>query len=202
MPERTFTVPETDSRVSGRASEHCAEPLPPPPWAAVLDRFYRKRGERVPPLRRLMGEEMPSPYRELLVHSKDMTPTLESFYGQPLGLTVVTRDLDNGDYMREVVLTAGARPVEYGAIRILLDHFPPATRDVVLRERRPLGGILQDAGLPHVGWPQAFFKTQADAHMKDLLCLAEPCDLYGRRNVLLDGSRRLLAEVIEILSPV
>jgi hypothetical protein len=26
--------------------------------------------------------------------------------------------------------------------------------------------------------------------------------LYGRRNVLLDGSRRLLAEVIEVLAPV
>ena len=25
--------------------------------------------------------------------------------------------------------------------------------------------------------------------------------LYGRRNVLLDGSRRLLAEVIEVLAP-
>jgi hypothetical protein len=35
-----------------------------------------------------------------------------------------------------------------------------------------------------------------------VLGLSEPSDLYGRRNVLLEGSRRLLAEVIEILAPV
>jgi hypothetical protein len=31
--------------------------------------------------------------------------------------------------------------------------------------------------------------------------MRHPGFLYGRRNVLLDGSRRLLAEVIEVLAP-
>ena len=34
------------------------------------------------------------------------------------------------------------------------------------------------------------------------LACGAPGFLYGRRNVLLDGSRRLLAEVIEVLAPV
>jgi hypothetical protein len=38
--------------------------------------------------------------------------------------------------------------------------------------------------------------------MASMLKLECPWPLYGRRNVLLDGNRRLLAEVLEVLAPV
>jgi hypothetical protein len=53
-----------------------------------------------------------------------------------------------------------------------------------------------------VSWPQAFFRVEADPHMVRVLRLSQPGSLYGRRNVLLDGSRRLLADVLEVLAPV
>jgi hypothetical protein len=71
----------------------------------------------------------------------------------------------------------------------------------VLEEQRPLGNILQSEAIPHLSWPQAFFSVQSDARMKTVLNLREPARLYGRRNVLVDISRRLLAEVIEVLAP-
>jgi chorismate-pyruvate lyase len=119
-------------------------------------------------------------------------------------LSALTREQRDYTYLREVVLkTAGdARPVEYGVIRISLDHLPQAARNWVLEEQRPLGNILQSEGIPHLSWPQAFFGVASDSHLSHVLYLSEPCTLYGRRNVLLDGSRRLLAEVIEILAPV
>jgi hypothetical protein len=72
----------------------------------------------------------------------------------------------------------------------------------VLEEQRPLGSILQSEGIPHISWPQAFFRVESDPHTAAVLGRRQPCDLYGRRNVLLDRTRRLLAEVIEILAPV
>jgi hypothetical protein len=98
-------------------------------------------------------------------------------------------------------LGSDGRPVEYGVIRIFLTGLPPAAAARVLEETRPLGNILQAEAVPHLSWPQAFFFVEADAHMATLLDVPRPCDLYGRRNVLLDSSRRLLAEVIEILAP-
>ena len=147
---------------------------------------------------------MPEPYKSLLVHSSDMTPTLESFYRQPMRLTVLTREQHDYSYLREVVLKSAAdsRPVEYGVIRICLNHLPPPASLRVLEEQRPLGNILQSESIAHLSWPQAFFSVQSDSHLGHVLYLAEPSRLYGRRNVLLDGSRRLLAEVIEILAPV
>jgi hypothetical protein len=182
--------------------------LPPaihlPSWAVLLERFYSRAGLPPPRLDPLKAEEVPPPYQALLVHSSDMTPTLEGFYQQPLGLTVLSRELQSDSYLREVLLRIepGKKPVAYGVIRICLDHFPVAARQRILEEQRPLGNILQTEAIGHLSWPQAFFRAEPDAHMTALLRLEQRRDVYGRRNVLLDGSRRLLAEVIEILAPV
>jgi chorismate-pyruvate lyase len=179
------------------------QPKRSPPWAALLERFYTRARRSPPVLRELKPSAVPQPYHHLLVHSSDMTPRLEGFYRQPLGLTVLSREVNTGDYLREVILWFAdeARPVEYGVIRICLDQLPPEARRRVLEEQRPLGNILQQEGIPHLSWPQAFFRVKSDAHVNAVLRLPRPCMLYGRRNVLLDGSRRLLAEVIEVLAP-
>jgi chorismate-pyruvate lyase len=175
-----------------------------PSWAVLLQRFYARMGMPLPRIEQLKGVEVPEPYRKLLVHSSDMTPTLEDFYRLPLGLTVLSREIASEEYLREVVLklAGGGPPVSYGVIRICLGHLPAPARERVLQEQRPMGNILRSEGIPHISWPQAFFRAQSDAHTSVVLGLRASCDLYGRRNVLLDGSRRLLAEVIEILAPV
>jgi hypothetical protein len=186
------------SAVAGRRR---ARPLPP--WAALLQRFYEPAGLAVPVLEELKGPEVPQPYRALLVHSSDMTSTLASFYGETPRLRVLTRERRNDSYKREVILwvTEGARPIEYGVIRIHLDRLPPAARQMVLQEERPLGDILNGEAIAYLSWPQAFFRLKSDAHAGAALGLRHPGFLYGRRNVLLDGSRHLLAEVIEVLAP-
>jgi chorismate-pyruvate lyase len=183
------------------SSDRRARPMPS--WAALLQRFYEPTGLSVPPLEELKGADVPPPYQSLLVHSWDMTPTLARFYGQPLRLRVFGRERDHNLYKREVILwlTEDGRPVEYGVIRIHLDRLPPTAQRLVLQEERPLGDILQGESIPHLSWPQAFFRLKADAHTGAALSLSRPSHLYGRRNVLLDGSRHLLAEVIEVLAP-
>src|SRR6266851_2067752 len=59
-------------------------------WAALLERFYSRAGLTLPALERLSDDEVPQPYKALLVHSLDMTPTLEKFYRQPIDLTVLS----------------------------------------------------------------------------------------------------------------
>lgn len=176
---------------------------PLPSWAALLQRFYEPTGLSVPPLQELKVAQLPQPYRNLLVHSSDMTSTLAGYYGQKPRLRVLSRESQKDSYKREVVLWVSKeeRPVEYGIIRIHLDRLPPGGRRLVLQEERPLGDILNGEGIPYLSWPQAFFRLRADPHTGTALGLHRPSLLYGRRNVLLDGSRRLIAEVIEVLAP-
>ena len=179
------------------------EPIEVPPWASLFGLFYSRAGIPFPRLTRLKGSQLPQPYRSLLAHSRDMTPTLEQYYRRTLGITVIGRVLEGNAYLREVTLNLDGenRPIAYGAIRIFMDHFPPHAQEMIREEHCPLGKILELEEIPHVGWPQAFFRVAPDAHMASMLQLKAPRKLYGRRNVLLDGDRRLLAEVLEVLAP-
>lgn len=184
--------------------------MPTPPqtrpvrgWASLLGFFYAQAGRPLIPLERLSGELVPQPYHDLLVHNRDMTPTLEKHYDERLRLRLICREQQEDAYLREVALELAEshRPVEYGAIRVFLQQFPENARRMILEERRPLGAILQSEAIAHVGWPQAFFRAQSDSRMESILRLPSPRTLYGRRNLLLNGERQVLAEVIEVLAP-
>jgi hypothetical protein len=172
-------------------------------WAALLAHFYAQAGCPLFPLERMLGSALPEPYRRLLAHDNDMTPTLERFYGRRIRLRLLRRELEENAYLREVALDLvdASRSVEYGVIRVFLHRFPERARQFILEEQRPLGEILQSEAIAHIGWPQAFFRAEADARMGAILRLRGPGALYGRRNLLLDGHRQVLAEVIEVLAP-
>ncbi len=191
------------SRPVASAPAHAVTGNTRPAWTALLDRCYESAGYAAPQVERLRPEQVPEPYNSLLVHSSDMTPTLERFYGQPPGLKVLGREQQGETYYREVLLTMPAlgRAVLHGVIRICLNQFPPVARRRVLEEQDPLGSILLSEGIPHIGWPHDFFRLEANAYECALLDVPETGLLYGRRNVLLEGSRHLLAEVIEVLAP-
>src|SRR6185295_3635482 len=91
--------------------------------AHPLDDFYSSAGLTLPPLQQVHGEEVPEPYKTLLVHQNDMTPTLEKFHGRDIHLRVIGRRRKGNKYYREVVLLTDGenKPVEFGAIKINLD---------------------------------------------------------------------------------
>ena len=169
-----------------------------------LDDFYNRSGVPLPPLQQVDGEEVPEPYKRLLVHSSDMTSTLENFYEEPVHVRVLSRKQDGNDYFREVVLcTEGdSKPVEFGAIKINLALFPEAAKKQILEEQWPLGRILKDCAVTYSSWPKAFLKIASDRLINTALGLKGAHVLYGRRNTLLNANDQSLAEIIEILPPV
>ena len=169
--------------------------------AHPLDEFYARTGLELPPIKRVSGEQVPEPYRSLLVHQNDMTSTLENFHGDRIHLRVVGRDRRNGHYYREVVLELDRddSPVEFGAIKINLDLFPAQVQAEILQERLPLGRILKERGIDFSSRPQGFLRIPSDTLINDLLRLGATQLLYGRRNTLFDAKSRRLAEIVEIL---
>lgn len=205
MPDRR--VPGNDQRTA-QAAGIVAESDPKRPTALPiaypLDDFYARAGLALPKVETIQAEEMPEPYRSLLAHNNDMTPTLSAFHAQIIHLRVLSRQYRDDFYFREVVLFSeqNNQPVEFGAIRINLALFAPNVRRHILDERVPLGQLLRVHAVPHSSRPKAYFRLQADALMCQALGLAEPQPLYGRRNTLSDSVQRPLAEVVEILPPV
>ena len=173
------------------------------PFAYPLDEFYAQAGLPLPAIEAIPGDAVPEPYRALLVHERDMTPTLEQFHGSPIHIRVLRREERDDFYFREVVLVLerDETPVEFGAIKINLTLFKPAARQLILDEREPLGSILKTCAVAHTSRPKAFLRVKSDAFINGTLDLEGQQILYGRRNTLADPKGRPLAEIVEILPP-
>ena len=168
-----------------------------------LDDFYAHAGMPLPAMQNVPGEEVPEPYRQLLVHDGDMTPTLEKFHGALIHLRVLKREQHGSYYFRQVALLTDDtnKPVEFGAIKIFLDLFPAPAREDILGERLPLGTILAKYRIPHFSKPTAFLRIESDDYINGALVLSGKHTLYGRRNALTNSDRQVLAEIFEILPP-
>ena len=168
-----------------------------------LDAAYRRAGIDPPGARAVAAEEIPLPYRSLLVHENDMTVTLERYFGgrivlRPLGLFTRGRS-----YFRRVLLVheEAGQPVEMGAIRIQLDAFDPALRQAILQNEIPLGGILRDGNVDYRSVPRAFLEISPNPEMMGVFWMRQPCPLYGRRTEMVREGRKV-GDIVEVLPPV
>jgi chorismate-pyruvate lyase len=164
--------------------------------------IYTQAGLPLPEVSEVAGDEVPEPYRRLLVHDEDMTPTLEAFHGERIHLRVMRLGLEEEAYWRQVVLTLdeSGRPAEFGAIIIYLYRLPEAAREQILEGYTPLGTVLAQHRIEHQSRPQAFMRVTANEEMREALGLTGTAGLYGRRNRL-EADGWALAEVLEILPP-
>jgi chorismate-pyruvate lyase len=166
-----------------------------------LNEFYEQAGLPLPSVVRIEEREVPEPYKSLLVHNRDMTPTIADAYHCAIQLRVLQHSLRDNVFSRQIILVleGGERAVVFGAIKIYLERFPPEARRLVLEMKQPLGTILQTQGMAHASRPEAYIQVAADATINRALGLTGSALLYGRRNVLWNSSQLPLAQVVEIL---
>ena len=175
-------------------------------WADAvfpLNEFDNRAGLGLPRFELLAPSEVPEPWRRLLVHDDDMTPTLEAYHCGDIHIEVLGRERRGDAYFREVILRMDRddRPVEFGANKISLERLPVMVRRLVLQEQLPFGHILKAHEVAHSGHPTAFFRVETDALMNHAFGLSGRHVLYGRRNTLRDLEGYPLSEVVEILPP-
>lgn len=168
-----------------------------------LSLFRQEEGLPLPEIERIEGEAVPEPYQRLLVHQGDMTSRLEAFHGGHILLGLLHREKTPSAYRREVLLHVqpSGIAVEYGAIEIVLEAFEPDLRALILEERLPLGGLLNQHGIQYRSEPRGFFRLGPDPGMNAIFNLPGEHIFYGRSNELHASDGRLLARIIEVLRP-
>jgi hypothetical protein len=177
--------------------------LPVQPIVYPMDSFYAQAGRTLPLIEAITGDQMPEPFRSLLVHEVDMTSTLERYHKGRIELSLISLDQRDDFYFRAstLVLAGCGKRVEFGAIRINLSLFKPVARQLILEGRQPLGSILAQCEVAYRSKPKAFLRMESDDYINAALGLEGKHVLYGRRNTLTDPTQRSLAEIVEILPP-
>jgi len=144
-------------------------------------------------------DEVEQPYRDLLCHEHDMTSTLSDFHGGEVELQIFEEGGDSECYFREVLLRVGAKPVEYGLIRIFLGNFPEGLGSVITEGSKPLGTILNESGLEYFSRPGGFLKISGKTFQPEFFPSSGGEFLFGRYNELIGAEEKVLARIIEIL---
>ena len=153
-----------------------AEPESCDRFLALLGEFYRALpGPPAICATFVPAESIPQPQHDLLVHFSDMTSTLTRYYGEPMKLRVLQRQQGPQWYRRHIVLEteSSRRPVEYGAMRIVLALLSDAARLEVLAARSPLGAVLARHGLAYRHCPGGFFRIRSNRLIEQALAI--PC---------------------------
>lgn len=166
-----------------------------------LNLFCTVHSRVLPAITPLFGQQMPEPYKQLLVHKRNMTSTLEAFHGSTIHierLNVVPGDKETS---REVVLRldTNGKPVEYGASRIFISALPPKALELIDEGKIPLGTLLRTCDCKHTVEPSGFFRLRPTPFFDKIFPDLDGSPLYGRRNTLVGLNGRPIAEVCEIL---
>jgi chorismate-pyruvate lyase len=165
-----------------------------------LDVVYAQAGVDPPRARVVRPDDIPPPYRSLLVHERDMTLTLEAHFGGRVALRALSTFSKGRSYYRRVLLVQeySGRPVEMGAIRIDIDVFEPKLRARILRNQVPLGRVLRDGGVDYRSRPRVFLSVTPNSEMMGVFWMRESRPLWGRQTeVTLDGKK--IGDIVEIL---
>lgn len=165
-----------------------------------LDVTYRQAGVTPPTVEEISPEDIPLPYRQLLVHDSAMTLTLEKHFGGRVALRPLSILSRGSWYCRRVllVLEASGRPVEMGAICLKLDGFGRRITAEVERSEVPLGRILREGRVKYTSKPRAFLAVTPNTEMMGVFWMPGPRTLYGRRTEIIhDGAK--IGDIVEVL---
>ena len=165
-----------------------------------LDLVYRRAGIDAPAFEAVPPDDIPLPYRALLVHDSDMTLTLERHFGGRVALRPLSTFTRGGSYFRRVLLVQeyAGQPVEMGAIRMELDAFDESLRRRILENRTPLGSILRDGRFEYASRVKAFLQLTPNPEMMGVFWMREPRTLYGRRTEIVRQGRKI-GDIVEVL---
>ena len=165
-----------------------------------LDLAYVRAGVELPRVRTVEPDEIPLPYRSLLVHENDMTLTLERHFGGRVVLRPLSTFTMGQWYFRRVLLVQefSGRPVEMGAIRMKLRAFTRRIREQILANRIPLGRILRNGRVGYQRRPKSFLSVTPNEEMMGVFWMREPRTLYGRRTEIFQRGTKI-GDLVEVL---
>jgi hypothetical protein len=150
----------------------------------------------------ILGDEVPAPYHDLLVHEHHMTVTVEHYHGGPVDVRVLAYRQDGSHYSRKILLAlrSTGEVVQFGIVRIDLDRTTPEVRAALLARQTPVGRILIEHDVMRSIEPTAFVRI--DAGPAQMAWFGETGEgvLYGRlARIHFDGVPAV--EVLEVVRP-
>lgn len=176
-----------------------------PHWLPDLSRlialFYDDPA-RLGRFTRIAAESMPQPARRLLDHEQHMTVTVEAFHGCPVDVEVLEDRIEDGLYVRKIVLRrqSDQRPVQFGLVRMDFGFVSKEVRQAIESRRIPLGRVLIQHNVLTRVELFALWKIEAGVDLAKWM-EARPGELLYGRTAQIHCDGQPAVELLEVLAP-
>jgi hypothetical protein len=150
----------------------------------------------------LKADDVPEPYRGLLVHEHHMTVTVEAYHGGPVDVRVLAWRLDGSQYARKILLVhrATGKVVQFGIVRIDFSYTSEPVRRAIESRQTPVGRVLIEHDVLRRIEPTAFLRLDPGPEQMAWFGLSRPAPLYGRLAIIhCDGKPAV--ELLEVVAP-
>ena len=147
-------------------------------------------------------DQMPQPYRNLLVHEHHMTVTVEEHHGSLVDVKVLEKKHEGNSYARKILLAkqTDRRIVQFGLVLIWLSYCSPAVQSEILAEKTPLGRILINHDVLRRIEPTDYLRVKPGPQMLQWFGPTPFEAAYGRLALIYcDGKPAI--ELLEIVAP-
>ena len=173
------------------------------PTPSVESLFALFPGSEPPPCEPISADDMPEPYRGLLVHTHHMTVTVERFYGGPVDVRVMRTTTSGDEYARQILLTTRDtnQVAQFGLVQIDLSLLSDKVRAEIVGGQTPLGRVLIENGVLRHILPAGYLRVAPCEQTQVWFGLSEPAATYGRLGVIFTDGKPAI-EVLEILAPI
>ena len=148
------------------------------------------------------ADEVPPPYRDLLVHEHHMTVTVEAHHGDLVDVRILQRRHAGDSYARRILLTLQrtGRVVQFGIVRVNLSVCAPAVREEIVAGRTPFGRILIKHNVLRRIEPTAYLRLVPGPAMMGWFGLDRPRTVYGRLAII-HYDEQPAVQLVEIVVP-
>ncbi len=173
-----------------------------PNLSSLYAMFPPAPGEWLPEFNLVAADEVPSPYRELLVHEHHMTVTVEKYHGDSVDVRILARRHTGDFYARKILLAlhGSGKIVQFGIMKINLRYCSQPVREEIIAGQIPLGRILIEHDVLRRIEPTAFLRVLPDPAMMHWFGRTEPLRTFGRLAII-HCDEQPAVELLEIVVP-
>lgn len=176
------------------------KPLDPSKELRLMLAFF---GEATLPLcQEIPADEVPDPFRSLLVHDEHMTVTLERYHGGPVMVRpyLVHRQGDLYGRKLDLVTQKDGQVVMTGIMLFNFSFSTPRVRDLILEQKVPLGRILIENDILRRISSETFLRIDAADPLVGRFHLERPQPAYGRLATIFCDEKPAV-DLLEIVNP-
>ncbi len=178
-------------------------PAPDAKLRELFNLFAAELPVDLPEFEIIEPDEIPQPYRELLVHEQHMTVTLERFHGEQVALRGLARHTFGSHYGRLILLAlpSTGEVVQFGIMRIDLDClYGEDVRAEILAGDTPLGRVLIKHDVLRRIDPSAYLRIMPNRTIKDWFSPPTSQPVYGRLATIFCNGLPAV-ELLEVVRP-